>query len=102
MIRLTRGLGVAFAGSFLATEGRIKVNLSGILGIYTLIALSHFAVCLVTNREDSKGADQCPMPTGDSRRIASLALPIAIVLLVLRARKIQARQKAEAVESQKD
>ena len=59
MIRLTRGLGVAFAGSFLATEGRIKVNLSGILGIYTLIALSHFAVCLVTNLEDSKGADQC-------------------------------------------
>jgi hypothetical protein len=28
--------------------------------------------------------------------LASLALPIAIVLLVLRARKIQARQKAEA------
>jgi hypothetical protein len=33
--------------------------------------------------------------------LASLALPVAIVLLVLRARKIQARQKAEA-DSQKE
>lgn len=34
--------------------------------------------------------------------LASLALPVAIVLLVLRARKIQARQKAEAAEQQRD
>ena len=34
--------------------------------------------------------------------LASLALPIAIVLLVVRARKIQARQKAEADSKESD